>query len=99
LSADLGAVSLQNSASSDPIDRQSTLKESLDFTAREQAVLEALSRGHSNKAIARDLNVAENTIKVHVRGILRKLQVSNRTEAVILAQRLHLTNISTFISN
>jgi DNA-binding NarL/FixJ family response regulator len=66
--------------------------ESMGFTSREQAVLNALSKGHSNKAIARDLNVAENTIKVHVRGILRKLRVSNRTEAVILAHRLHLTS-------
>jgi DNA-binding CsgD family transcriptional regulator len=74
-------------------DRQMASAESLEFTSREQAVLDALSKGHSNKAIARDLNVAENTIKVHVRGILRKLQVSNRTEAVVLAQRLQLTSV------
>ena len=65
----------------------------LAFTCREQAVLEALSKGLSNKAIARDLNVAENTVKVHVRGILRKLNVSNRTEAVVSAQRLQLTSL------
>jgi DNA-binding NarL/FixJ family response regulator len=60
------------------------------FTTRELAVLRALSKGMSNKAIARELNIAENTTKIHVRGILRKLNCANRTEAAMLAQRLNL---------
>jgi DNA-binding NarL/FixJ family response regulator len=98
LNADIGATAPQFSSTANPAERQTAPKDSLEFTAREQAVLHALSRGHSNKAIARDLNVAENTIKVHVRGILRKLQVSNRTEAVILAQRRQLISVSAFVS-
>jgi two-component system, NarL family, nitrate/nitrite response regulator NarL len=60
------------------------------FTTRELAVLKCIARGLSNKAISRELGIAENTIKIHVRGILRKLDCSNRTEAALHAQRLAL---------
>lgn len=60
------------------------------FTARELAVLRALAKGLSNKAIARELSIAENTTKIHVRGILRKFNCANRTEAALLAQQLKL---------
>jgi two-component system, NarL family, nitrate/nitrite response regulator NarL len=55
------------------------------LTAREQEVLGSLSRGHSNKEIARDLNMSAATVKVHLKGVLRKLQVRNRTEAAVWA--------------
>jgi DNA-binding NarL/FixJ family response regulator len=61
---------------------------STTFTAREAQVLAALHRGHSNKWIAHHLNLSENTIKVHIRHIMRKLHATNRTEAVILSQHL-----------
>lgn len=52
---------------------------------REQAILTQLTRGASNKHIARALNIAEATVKVHVKSILRKLCVQNRTQAAMLA--------------
>jgi DNA-binding NarL/FixJ family response regulator len=57
------------------------------FTTREAEVLAALQRGRSNKWIANHLNLSQNTIKVHIRHIMRKLHATNRTEAVILSQR------------
>jgi DNA-binding NarL/FixJ family response regulator len=51
-----------------------------NITARQNAVLELLSRGDSNKAIARRLGIREGTVKVHVRQILRKFGVMNRTQ-------------------
>ena len=57
------------------------------FTNREAEVLAELQRGRSNKWIANHLNLSQNTIKVHIRHIMRKLHATNRTEAVILSQR------------
>jgi two-component system, NarL family, nitrate/nitrite response regulator NarL len=56
------------------------------FTARELDVLAALQRGRSNKWIASQLNLSENTVKVHIRHIMRKLKATNRTQAVIYSQ-------------
>jgi len=53
------------------------------FTQRQKAVLECLSRGESNKAIARRLGIREGTIKIHVQRIMRKLGVANRTQVAI----------------
>ena len=53
------------------------------FTQRQKAVLECLSRGEANKAIARRLGIREGTIKVHVRHIMRKLGADNRTQVAI----------------
>jgi DNA-binding NarL/FixJ family response regulator len=47
-----------------------------------------LGAGRLNKQIAYDLNVSEATIKAHVTAILRKLGVTNRTQAVLMAGRL-----------
>lgn len=57
------------------------------FTAREADVLAALQRGRSNKWIAHHLNLSENTVKVHIRHIMRKLRATNRTEAVVLSHQ------------
>ena len=54
------------------------------LTDRQSAVLEQLSCGDSNKAIARKLGIREGTVKVHVRQIMRKLHVTNRTQVVIV---------------
>lgn len=56
------------------------------FTARELDVLAALQRGRSNKWIASQLKLSENTVKVHIRHIMRKLKATNRTQAVIFSQ-------------
>ena len=55
-----------------------------DLTVRQKAVLEPLSRGESNKAIARRLGLREGTVKVHVRQIMRKFGVSNRTQVAVV---------------
>jgi DNA-binding NarL/FixJ family response regulator len=59
------------------------------FTAREMDVLEALQKGWSNKWIAHSLNISENTIKVHIQRIMRKLHATNRTEAVFRHRQLN----------
>lgn len=52
---------------------------------REWEILRCLSSGKSNKVIARELSIAETTVKVHIKSLLRKLSVSNRTQAAIWA--------------
>jgi DNA-binding NarL/FixJ family response regulator len=54
---------------------------------REKAILRFLITGDSNKAIARKINIAEATVKVYIKAILRKVQVQNRTQAAIWAIR------------
>jgi DNA-binding NarL/FixJ family response regulator len=55
----------------------------LGLTERQVAVLALMMRGKSNKAICRVLDLAEPTVKNHVTGILKALNVTNRTEAVV----------------
>ena len=57
------------------------------LTDSERRVLELMARGSSNKAIAAALQVAEGTVKTHVANILRKLQASSRSEAIVQAFR------------
>jgi DNA-binding NarL/FixJ family response regulator len=52
------------------------------LTAREREVLEHMAAGQTNAAIAGELVIAEETVKSHVKQILRKLQAANRAEAV-----------------
>ena len=52
---------------------------------RETAILACLTEGQSNKTIARKFGVAEATVKVHIKAILRKIRVNNRTQAAIWA--------------
>src|SRR6184192_1426818 len=51
------------------------------LTERELVIVRAVARGLSNEAIAKELWVAEQTVKFHLTNIYRKLEVSNRTEA------------------
>ena len=55
------------------------------LTAREHQILEHLARGESNKAIARALDISHDTVKLHVRHILAKLNLTSRVEAAIYA--------------
>jgi DNA-binding NarL/FixJ family response regulator len=57
--------------------------ETATLTAREQEVLQHLARGQTNKVIARELDLAESTVKLHIHHIISKLGVSNRTEAAV----------------
>lgn len=57
------------------------------LTPREDEILRLLARGRSNKRIAADLGLSDNTVKYHVSAILAKLRAESRTEAVAVAAR------------
>lgn len=57
------------------------------LTAREKDILRHLARGESNKVIARNLGITEGTIKVHMKNLLRKMQLRSRVEAAVWAVR------------
>jgi DNA-binding NarL/FixJ family response regulator len=57
------------------------------LTEREIQLLRWMVEGYSNKAIAQELFISENTVKYHIRNIFQKLEVQNRTEAVAYALR------------
>lgn len=57
-----------------------------ELTLRQLEVISMLGRGFSNKEIARQLDVAERTVKAHVSAVFEALQVRNRTQAVLAAQ-------------
>ncbi len=60
------------------------------LTMRQMEVLRELIKGQSNKQIATALQVTEGTVKIHLAAVFRILRVNNRTEAVLIAQRLGL---------
>ncbi len=55
------------------------------LSLREQQILTLLAHGEPNKVIARQCNITESTVKVHLKAILRKIDVHNRTQAAIWA--------------
>lgn len=55
------------------------------LSPRERGILALLARGASNKEIAREINLAESTVKIHVQSILRKLRLSSRVQAAVYA--------------
>ena len=62
----------------------------IDLTRREENVLTYLLQGAPNKIIASELSIQEVTVKLHIRGICRKLNVNNRTQAALKARELGL---------
>ena len=56
-----------------------------ELTPRETEILGLLAEGQSNKAIARNLGISDGTVKLHVKAILRKLEVHSRVEAAVMA--------------
>jgi two-component system, NarL family, nitrate/nitrite response regulator NarL len=58
---------------------------STNLSPREAQILRHLTSGDSNKAIARALAISEATVKVHLKALLRKVRVSNRTQAAVWA--------------
>lgn len=60
------------------------------LTSRQSAVAESLRQGKPNKIIAHELGMCENTVKVHVRNVLKKLNVRNRTEAAFKLNKSHV---------
>ena len=55
------------------------------LSEREAQILDGLVQGHANKIIARTCDITEATVKVHMKSILRKIQVANRTQAAVWA--------------
>lgn len=84
------AITINGVASAEPL---ITNKTNIAFTERERQVLATLLRGMSNKVIASELNLSQNTVKSHISRIMHKLHAKNRTEAVILFQHpAHVAN-------
>lgn len=67
-----------------------TLSVAGGLTTRQLEVLRLLAAGKPNKLIARELDLSEGTVKIHLSAIFRVLEVNNRTEAVLAAQQLNL---------
>lgn len=85
-------TSANGSASLDPRPSAAPLRSPKDIglTERQGQVLSLLVQGKSNKLICRALSLAEGTVKIHVTAILRALNVTNRTEALVAVSRLGL---------
>lgn len=64
-----------------------------NLTGREMDVLKLMAQGCSNKEIATNLDISEKTVKNHITNIFRKLQVEDRTQAVLFAIKHHLVEI------
>ncbi len=70
----------------------------MNLTPRQREVLAVMMQGKSNKAICRALNLAEPTVKNHVTAILKALNVTNRTEAVIKVSQASATSFTSLLS-
>ncbi|QMU62366.1 MAG: two-component system response regulator NarL [Gammaproteobacteria bacterium] len=60
-------------------------QEDASLTVREKEILQLIAHGNNNKLIARELNISDGTVKVHVKNLLRKLKVHSRLEAAVWA--------------
>jgi DNA-binding NarL/FixJ family response regulator len=69
------------------------------LTERQLEILALISKGLSNKLIARELFLSENTVKVHVSAILRALSLSNRTQAGLVGQKLEILKVAQLSQN
>lgn len=77
------AHAVQKKVTADPSSASRSVRDVL--TARELDVLRDITKGWSNKIIARDLGITDGTVKLHVKSILRKLNVHSRVEAAVIA--------------
>ena len=66
------------------------------LTMREVEIIQYLARGYSNQDIAQDLHISIRTVATHVRNILGKLQLSNRTQAAVYAVEQKLVSHKVF---
>lgn len=71
-------------------DEENSPAEEFGLTRREMDVLRLLGQGYSNRAIAMALGISEATVKTHVERVFRRLEVNDRTEAVVKALRLRI---------
>ena len=65
-------------------------KNDINLTSKQKEVLKYLAQGFQNKEIAIRMNLSVSTIKLHVSGIMLRLNAKTRTAAVVEAQRLNL---------
>ena len=65
--------------------REEPVSELDKLTPREKEIIDCLSRGESNKGIARTLDLAESTVKIHVQNVLKKLNLTSRVQAAVYA--------------
>lgn len=94
ISGTMAAKILQEFKQSNLTITETDEEESVDeLTPREVKVLEQVVTGASNKQIAELLHITENTVKIHLRNILEKLQVKNRTQAAVQAVRDGLVDV------
>ncbi|MFC7050040.1 LuxR C-terminal-related transcriptional regulator [Emcibacter nanhaiensis] len=85
---DLGrSPMLPSAVKASPVDKRYILE---PLSERELDVLRLLSMGYSNQKIGKELSIAENTVKWHIKNLFEKLDVKNRTSAVLAAQDLEL---------
>ena len=83
--APAGPVPVSNAVAAAPRRAATAAGAELLLSPREREILTLIARGASNKHIARDLGIAETTVKIHVQHILRKLQLSSRVQAAVYA--------------
>jgi len=87
----------QRSLASAPVSNRAGLDTNANYqalTPRQREVLEVMMQGKSNKGICRVLNLAEPTVKNHVTAILKALNVTNRTEAVLKVAKASAASVS-----
>ena len=71
-------------------DRDSSKKNKPKLTPKQREVLKYLGKGFQNKEIAFQMNLSVSTVKLHVSGLMLRLNVKTRTAALVEAQRLNL---------
>ncbi len=69
----------------DELDQEDNIRDRLTtLTKRESQILQEVAKGYSNKEISDNLHISEGTVKVHVKSLLKKLQIKSRVEAAVL---------------
>ncbi|RBW45067.1 two-component system response regulator NarL [Psychromonas sp. B3M02] len=69
----------------DCLDQENNIREKIStLTRRENQIMGEISKGLSNKEISDNLNISEGTVKVHVKSLLKKLEIKSRVEAAVL---------------
>jgi two-component system nitrate/nitrite response regulator NarL len=81
----IAPVVMKEEARNGAFDGSFSLRVRHGLSEREEQILRSVVKGHANKMIARTLDIAEATVKVHMKSILRKIRVANRTQGAIWA--------------
>jgi two-component system nitrate/nitrite response regulator NarL len=89
-----GADSVDVAAVDSTVEKVPSLRNS-KLSEREAQIMDSLVKGHANKVIARTFDISEATVKVHIKSILRKIRVANRTQAAIWALENGTVPVST----